>query len=375
MLDPTMPRDPSPTRDAELGLCIACCRWPHNDAALAQVRAHAEGVDWKRFLAMVNRHRVHGLARRALRRSGVPLPAAIEATLSKQARDIAVRNVAMVAEYVALDEALAAAGIPALFVKGLTLARLAYGDLGIKANHDIDILVAPDDLLTAVAVIEARGFCLIVPGKARAQISTWHRYSKESSWRHVDTGRIIDLHTALTDSPLSLVGVGVRSLSQRVAIAGARGVATLTHDDLFAYLAVHGASSGWQRLKWIADFAALFGACSDTELRRLHTHAAAIGAGRAGALAVLLGDRIFDWRIGDRLRDTLVQDRAVAPMLTRSLAVLRGGRTIRDVTETRFGTLPIHRIHFALLPDWRYKADVLRSRIGTRLFGIRLWPC
>lgn len=368
MLDHAMSRDPSPMLDAEFDLCVACCRWPYDDAALALVRARAEGIDWKRFLAMVDRHRVHGLARRALRTADVALPASVEATLSKQARDIAICNVAMATEYVALDQALAAAGIPALFVKGLTLAQLAYGDLGIKANHDIDILVAPNDLLPAVAVIEAAGFCMIVPGKARARIASWHRYSKESSWRHGGTGRIIDLHTALTDSPLSLVGVGLGSPSQRVAIAGARGVATLTRDDLFAYLAVHGASSGWQRLKWIADFAALFGACGDTELGRLHAHAATIGAGRAAALAVLLGDRMFGWRLGDGLRDTLAQDRAVTPMLARSLVVLRGGRVIRDVTKIRFGTVPIHHIHFALRPDWRYKVDVLRGRIRTRLF-------
>lgn len=363
-----MPRHPFPTHDAEFDLCVACCRWPHDDAALVQVRARADGVDWERFLAMVKRHRVHGLAHRALGSAGVALPVPVRAALSEQARSIAFQNVAMAADYVALDAALAAAGVARLFVKGLTLAKLAYGDLGIKANHDIDILIAPDDLAAAVAVIEARGFRMIVPAKARARIATWHRYSKESSWRHVDTGRMIDLHTALTDSPLSLAGVGVASPSQAVAIAGARSVATLKADDLFAYLAVHGASSGWSRLKWIADFAALFGACDDAELRRLYAHADAIGAGRAAALAVLLAGRVFDRAIGDDLRDTLLHDRAVAPMLGRSLAVMRGGRTIRDVTETRFGTVPIHRIHFTLRSDWRYKVDILRGRIGTRLF-------
>ena len=363
-----MTRSPPLSRDAEFELCVACCRWPQDDAAVVQVHARAEGVDWQRFLAMVRRHRVYGLAYRALRSAGVALPAPVQAALAEQARGIAFQNVAMAADYVALDGALATAGIPRLFMKGLTLAKLAYGDLGIKANHDIDILIAPDDLAAAASVIEACGFHMIVPSKDRARIVIWHRYSKESSWRHVDTGRMIDLHTALTDSPMSLMGVGVASPSQPVAIAGARSVATLTHDDLFAYLAVHGASSGWSRLKWIGDFAALFGGCNGDTLLRLHAHADAIGAGRASALAILLADLVFGLALAQDIRDELMQDRAVAAMVDRSMAVMQGGRTIRDVTEARFGTVPIHRIHFALRPEWRYKADVLRGRIGTRLF-------
>ncbi len=277
-----------------------------------------------------------------------------------------LRNIAMAGEYIALDDALAAAGIPRLFVKGLTLAALAYGELGVKTNHDIDILVAVNDLEAAIAVIEDRGFRMIVPEKGRARIAQWHRHSKGSSWRHVDTGRIVDLHTALTDSPRSLTGVGVGSPTQAVVIAGGRSVSTLGTYDLFAYLAVHGASSGWSRLKWIADFVALFATVDTATWHRLHAHADAIGAGRASALAIVLADRMFGLGLDEDLRRLLLRDRAVSPMVDRSLTVMRGRRTIRDVTDTRFGTIPIHRIHFALRREWRYKMDVLRGRIGTR---------
>ncbi len=363
-----MNRSSKAGRDAEFDLCVACCRWPQDDAAAAQVQTCVQVVDWTRFQAMVRRHRVQGMVHRALRTAGVSPPSPARETLAGWARGIALQNVAMTAEYVALDDGLAAAGIPRLFVKGLTLAKLAYGDLGVKTNHDIDILVAADDLAAAVPVIEARGYRLVVPANERGRIVAWHRYSKESSWRHVDTGRMIDLHTALTDSPLSLAGVGVDSPSRRVEIVGARAVATLTDADLFAYLAVHGASSGWSRLKWIADFAALFGKRDDDALLRLHAHAEAIGAGRATALAILLADRVFGLALSDDIRRDLARDRTVAGMVTRSLALMRGGAAIREVTATRFGTVPIHRIHFALRPEWRYKADVLRGRIGTRFF-------
>jgi hypothetical protein len=42
-----------------------------------------------------------------------------------------------------------AAGLPFLFVKGLTLAALAYDNIATKSAVDIDLLVPPDDLATA----------------------------------------------------------------------------------------------------------------------------------------------------------------------------------------------------------------------------------
>lgn len=342
-------------------------RLPQDEAALAVVHARALGIDWAWFLAMVARHRGHGLAHRALRAANVPVPAPVEDALAGQARAMALQNIAMAAECLALDAALADAGVARLFVKGPTLARLAYGDIGIKANHDSDLLIAPADL-EAAGAIEARGYRMAVPARDRARIAEWHRYSKESSWRHPAIGRMIDLHTALTDSSLSLTGVGVDSPSRPVAIAGTRSVARLMDDDLYAYLAVHSASSGWSRLKWVADVVALFGGADTETLRRLHGHASMIGAARASGLALLLADRMYSLTIDECLRRDLKRDRAVLPMVDRSLAIMRGGATIRDVTDTRFGTLPLHRIHFALRFEWRYKVDVLRGRIGTRLF-------
>jgi hypothetical protein len=52
----------------------------------------------------------------------------------------------MIAETIRIDHAFAATGINRLFVKGLTLAMLAYGDTCVEMSLDIDMLVHLDEI-------------------------------------------------------------------------------------------------------------------------------------------------------------------------------------------------------------------------------------
>jgi hypothetical protein len=54
--------------------------------------------------------------------------------------------------------ALEHAGIRTLPLKGSSLARELYGDAGARAAGDIDVLVAPEDLSQAIAVISEKGW-------------------------------------------------------------------------------------------------------------------------------------------------------------------------------------------------------------------------
>ena len=83
---------------------------------------------------------------------------------------------------------------------------------------------------------------------------------------------------------------------------------TLGKDELFAYLAVHGASSAWFRLKWITDFAALLHGESADEIERLYARSQQLGAGRAAAQALLLAEQIYGIGTGDRLHKRLRGD-------------------------------------------------------------------
>ena len=82
-----------------------------------------------------------------------------------------------------LLEALRAPAVPLLFIKGLTLSKLAYGDPFLKMGWDIDVLVPADAVEAAAEQLQRLGFRLVVPSCRPRLVSKWHRRRKESVWR------------------------------------------------------------------------------------------------------------------------------------------------------------------------------------------------
>lgn len=351
----------------ELTYAIACCRWRRSPEQDRWLRDQA--IDWPLFLRIARRHRIEGLVWRALRQAGVKAPAEVASALRSAADGIGRDNLAAAAECAHLNRRFAEAGIPLLFVKGLTLAALAYGSIVPKAGWDIDVLVGDDDLAAAADLLLSDGYEMVVPRSPAtpARVAAWHRHAKESVWRHADRGIHVELHTALSDHPMLLAGVGMESPRQQVAISNGVLLPTLRLEELFAYLTVHGASSAWFRLKWIADLAALLDGRSPEEIESLYRHAQRLGAGRAPALALLLLDRLFEMPLAPRLLAELRRQRANRWLLGAALRSLAGRATATELNELRLGTIWIHLTQFELLPGPRYKLSELRRQAASLL--------
>lgn len=354
--------------DRAFALCVACCRWPADAPTQALVRDAAVDVDWPLLLKLARRHRVEGLVWHNLRVAGVAMPDEVGEPLRRTAERNVRRNLLMAAECDALKLAFAEAGVPVLFVKGLALAMIAYGDLSTKRSWDIDLLIDPADVDRAAHLLEARGYALTMPAEGRLRLSAWHAVAKESTWNRPGDGICLDLHSALTDSPFELAGIDVHGPVQEVMIGAGRSLPTLGSDAQFAYLAAHGASSGWMRLKWIADFAALLAGADAPEIDRLYRRSLDFGAARPAGLGLLLADRLFGLPLSEGLRAEIGRDAVVRRLVARSLGLMRGRTAIAEVTDVRFGTLPIHRIQFAMRPGWRYKAGLARNKLRIRFF-------
>ena len=252
------------------------------------MRAAANGVDWRGFLRVAERHRIEGLAREALVRAGAPVDSGVARALGDQAARIARQGLIFAAETHRLQNALDAAGIGNLVLKGAALEMLAYGALGLKSAWDIDLLVTPQDASRARAVLENAGYALTSPPEpSPLAFAQWVDLAKECVFTHLRTGTPVELHWRLVDSDL-LLGLSARSAWQTVYLAPDMPVRTLATEGLFAYLSVHGASHGWSRLKWLADLGALLARCDAANLDRLLHSPEAVGAGVCPATALHL---------------------------------------------------------------------------------------
>ena len=259
--------------------------------------------------------------------------------LSTDARWIAATNLAIARECTELKKSFAMQHAELLFLKGLTVAALAYRSPMLKMGWDIDVLIDPLDLGSAVETLIARGFVLTLPSTP-AKLRSWHSHSKESVWSRPD-GLHLELHTALADSSTLISALDVNSNSQEVEILPGHSLPTLAKDELFTYLCVHGASSAWFRLKWITDLAALLHQQTPVEVERLYRRSLELGAYRASAQALLLADILYGSLEGTSLRNELDQK-----WINRALALLAFGQVLnRDAVDPTSQFLGTWRIH------------------------------
>jgi hypothetical protein len=349
----------------EFELVAACCRWPPSPERDSAVLALAARTDWDLVGRIAGRHRVEGLVWNALRHSGAEIPAEAAGPLQAAADRIARQNLVLTGESLRLSALLDRAGIRHLFVKGVTLGMIAYGSITPKMGWDIDLLVPEDLVEPAAAALEGAGYRLTLPvgPKGRERLGLWHRHWKESVWFSPRAGLTVELHSRLNDNRLLLPGVGTDSPVRQVEVARGRFLATLCREELFAYLCVHGASSAWFRLKWIADVGALLGDCPPDEVERFYRRSQEMGAGRAAAQALLLCERLFATAVSPALAAELRSDRVNRWLLAIALRKLAGRTLTAELDQKLLGTGTLHLMQFALRPGLGFKIAELRRRL------------
>lgn len=347
----------------EFALALACCRWSFSGEGGSEIARCSREVDWPQFVHVIRRHRVQGLVAHALQKSHVSPPSAFADVMWQDAVDIAQCNLRSAAESFGLLDAFAKADIPLMFVKGLTLSALAYGDPYVKMSADIDVLVEADAVDPAGAILAKMGYRLVVPAvEANSPaLSKWHKRHKESAWHKPESRLTIELHTSLANNPALIPGIGMSSPRQEVQIGQAHSLPTLATDDLFTYLCVHGASSAWFRLKWIADLTALLHNRGADETDRLYQSARARNAGRAPAQALLLANHLFGLELSDELRTDLIRD--AANRLLASIA-FRELLKMREPTQRPLGTVALHLTQPLLLEGWEFTFGEVKRQIG-----------
>ena len=351
----------------EFLMVVECCRAAFQRGEENRVADLAARVDWARFVRTARYHRVQGLVWKSLSPLGTRIPPDVATAIGSDAREIAVANLRIAVESRELRDAFAEAGVALLFLKGLTVGGLAYGDASLKMGWDIDLLIDPAQLEKAAGVMRGRGFRLVIPAAAE-RLQPWHRLRKDSEWIN-PRGIHVELHTRLAENRRLIPEIAVHSPSRDVAVAAGIALPTLRHDDLHAYLCVHGASSLWFRLKWITDLAAILDQVDQPEIARLHARAGEQGVGRASAAALLLADALFGTLSVSPLRSALMRDRSARWLCRASLRQLAGRAEPREPTSAVGGTAAIHLAQLLLVPGARFKVGEALRQARAALAG------
>ncbi len=321
---------------------------------------------WPILIEYAERHRIMPFFANRLRTLGwmegtvFPLDADLKVRLEKVVRESAFAELASLADLKRICERLGDQGIAPILLKGLALSQLCFKKIGWRTNHDIDLLIRPDELVTCDRLLAAMDYIRVEPHPSLDAVQTdkWRRAHKDWVYIHRSRRTIVEIHYRLFDNEPLCAEVDLHEV-EPLDLFGQHRILSLTGDALRSYLALHGLLHSWSRLKWLIDY----------ELIRPD------GGRDAG--------RDVATRVADRLGDTLFAAESVANgrgfsrtamLVSSSLNAMAGGGQ-QELEQTKFGTTIKNMSHYLIslrpsywLAELRYDlAD--RSRDGSAAAG------
>ena len=241
--------------------------------------------------------------------ASIDAPEQLHAALRPLVRERTERALLLVRQLRTLVSLLEADGIDALPVKGPLLAIVAYGDVAMRgASGDLDLVVRPEELARAVAVLEKSDYRRVEPIAEEHDPEQWsreaHLFPPSAS-----SGTLVELHSVLSSSTwtpnLDLDAVMSRAESRPLLGRDFRLPAT---EDLVLYLALHAAQHIWSRMIWTADIAALLRTPATINWPSLLEHAAAVEARHRLAVTLRLAVDLFRAEVPQNIQSQLFAD-------------------------------------------------------------------
>jgi len=217
-------------------LLLQCLR---QDARVDRGRLSALAAEeWASLRSMASAHGVQELLLSRLAESGLDtaMPESMLADTRDAARRAAVRSLGLLRDLDRVGEALHAARIPVIALKGAHLARAVYTSAALRSMSDVDLLVHAGDLARATSALEIEGYAPRAPAGKAVEPPTANPYHLPRFFKRGAVG--IELHWTLP-SPSAFCdeqGVWDRAVPLRT---GDGNLLALCPEDLLLHLCAH----------------------------------------------------------------------------------------------------------------------------------------
>ncbi|NVD44610.1 nucleotidyltransferase domain-containing protein [Qipengyuania atrilutea] len=243
--------------------------------------------DWQRIDAMAAAHRLRPHLHGRLQRGelGVAVPSALRERWKEAHRSQAITALAQQQALLSACETLQAAGFAPIALKGAWLAWHAYPAAAERPMRDIDVLVEPDEALSAFETLEAAGWDAGLSDRSLLnQIAARERHLPPL--RNAD-GVWLELHGRAWDSGFALAQDRLRKRAVRP------GPVHYPHPhDMLTHLAIHaGPSHAFNLGPLILSDVAYLVAVAGFDWPKFWAAAEESGTDRAIALVMGLADR------------------------------------------------------------------------------------
>lgn len=227
-----------------------------------------EPIDWTAWSNLAAGHSIQPQAAALLRQLPVALvPTNVVAQLNETNRSIAMLQMAYAGEFLQIQKLLQSENITAVPYKGFWLGHSAYGSIAEREGGDVDLFIAPQDLVKVQQIMYKRGY-LTETGSLGDDAQGILQFNGEYNFdKFFEEERIflIEYHSSISHQKLGL-NVQLADLQDQIQLQLFQGQTISVFSptaQLFLVVLHHGAKDGWGKLKQVLDIGKLLQSSTD----------------------------------------------------------------------------------------------------------------
>ncbi|MGD7044473.1 nucleotidyltransferase domain-containing protein [Jeotgalibacillus proteolyticus] len=209
-----------------------------------------EKIDWNLFITQAFHHRVYPALLSRISQSN-EIPEHVKTVLNSEFKRNTLKMLYLSAEMEKIHQLFSKKSISTLCLKGPVLAHQLYGDLSLRTSNDLDILIPMKDIEKAEELLLYEGYQK--DDYIHSVLNDWRWRHHHITYSHPVKKTKVEVHWRLSPGPGKEPGFH-ELWSRRVkSELPHSSVYMLGNEDLFLFLASHGARHGWSRLRWLMD--------------------------------------------------------------------------------------------------------------------------
>lgn len=236
---------------------ITLCTRQDGAVDVNELRSAAMAVgDWDAAVETADRHRVAAFMQHAVTLHRLPISSSALVRLRQMTTVSRVWAMLLDSELVRAIDALSAAGLPVIVLKGPALCRSIYPIAALRPYADIDLTIQEAHEPAVAAALVACGF---------REIPCGHEEARRAHAGHIDEGAafhrmfVAEASQAQIDLHVDPLQLGLKPVCEAerwqraVPIPGLPKALMLSPEDQVVQLSVHAHKHGFDRLIWLKD--------------------------------------------------------------------------------------------------------------------------
>lgn len=209
------------------------------------------------FLILLKRHHLSELAFQKLN-GNTFFSESFHEQLKQLAEFNQLKSIKGLATQIKLQEFFKAKGIDSIFLKGILLSHLYYGDIAKRNLVDIDVWVPDFHFEEVKLFLDTLGYSSTLNQYKwnQTQLRFLHNCNHDEIFINLSdlTAPVLELHWKLRNALGNFMFNPILDQQHLMKVElGEVHFSVFNHVDQFIFLCVHGAEHGWFKLKWLVD--------------------------------------------------------------------------------------------------------------------------